>query len=155
MRILSVFLTLTLVACQGGVIEQNTPDAAPQVPDASNVPNYLGQTCSIDLPCPSGWDCLTQPGGNGSWCTKACTTQSDPVCSNGYVGPGFGACILTPVEGSTPPLARACAVVCSDPAGAPEICPAGVTCNGTCAAPLLCAGVITDANQIAVGMSCQ
>jgi len=152
MRACLTLLVLALAGCQGGIINNATPDATPIPPDAAPDPNYLGVACGGALPdCAAGWECLTQTGGNGSWCTKSCTGQADPSCNQGYLGPGFGACILTPL-GRTDLV---CAIVCADPAGPPTICPAGTTCNGSCNAPLQCTGVITDANQIQVGSSCQ
>lgn len=154
-RICLAILAIALLGCPGTVIENATPDATPLPPDAMIPPNHLALACSNDLTapiaCPAGWECLTQKGGNGDWCTKSCTGQSDPSCDLGYTGPGYGACILAPPEGG----GLKCAVVCSDPAGAPTICPEGTTCNGTCVDPLECTGVITDANQVQVGASCQ
>ena len=147
-----LFVIAVLAGCEGGVVNNATPDATPIPPDAPPDPNYLGQACDPLLtPCPSGWECLDQKGGNGAFCTRACTGQMDPVCNAGYIGPGYGACILTPV-GRTDTV---CAIVCSDPAGPPDICPAGTQCTGTCIAPLECTGQITDINQNVVGSSCQ
>lgn len=154
MRLCLALVSFALIACQGGVIDNATPDATPIPPDAPPPPNYLGQACdAVALPCPAGWECLTQPGGNGSWCTKGCTGQADPSCDLGYIGPGWGGCILTPVGR----VDLVCAIVCADPAGPPTICPSDgtATCNGTCNAPLTCTGMITDANLNVVGSSCQ
>ena len=151
MRLCLALVSLVLIACQGGVIDNATPDAVPIPPDAPPAPNYLGQACDVALPCPDGWECLTQAGGNGSWCTKGCTGQADPSCDAGYTGPGWGGCILTPI-GRTDLV---CAIVCSDPPTPPNICPADATCNGTCNVPLQCEGDITDQNLNVVGSSCQ
>lgn len=142
---------LALAGCPGATINNATPDADP--PDAMITdPNYLGQACDATLnPCPAGWECLDQAGGNGAFCTKACVDQADPVCDLNYTGPGYGACILAP-DGVT---GLRCAVVCQDPAGPPEICPPGTTCNGTCLGTLQCTGEIVDQNQTVVGYSCQ
>ena len=152
MRACIALLFVALAGCEGGIVNNATPDATPIPPDAPPDPNYLGQACDpILTPCPAGWECLDQDGGNGAYCTRGCVGQQDPVCNAGYIGPGYGACILVPI-GRTDTV---CGIVCQDPAGPPTICPPGAACNGTCAAPLECTGLITDANQNVVGSSCQ
>jgi hypothetical protein len=146
-------LLVVTAACESGVIndQNNEPDAVPVFYDATP-PNHLGLACDplAAVPCPDNWECLTQVGGQGSWCTRPCTGQSDPVCNIGYIGPGQGACILTPMGSG----GRVCAIVCSDLAGPPTICDAGEDCNGSCPAPLQCQSSITDGGGLQVGSSC-
>ena len=148
-----VLFVLGLVACDQGVIDQPTYDAPPPPVDAMAV-NYLGQPCVGTPPqgdCPSGWECLTQPGGNGAWCTKSCTGQQDPSCNAGYAGPGMGSCILTPAGRSD----KVCTIVCRDTAGGPTLCPTGEDCNGSCPAPLQCqSDIIDNTTMTVVGQSC-
>jgi hypothetical protein len=153
MRASLALLLLVTAACESGVINDQdlTPDAPPVIPDATP-PNHLGLACDpmAAVPCPDNWECLTQLGGSGSWCTKPCTGQTDPSCNIGYTGPGWGACILTPMGAP----GRVCAIVCQDLAGPPEICPPGEDCIGSCPAPLQCQSSITDGAGAQVGSSC-
>ena len=146
-----VLLLLGLAACDGGAIDQPVYDSPPPPPDGV-VANFLGRPCTGEPPagdCPGGWECLTQPGGNGSWCTKSCTDQQDPICNAGYTGPGWGACILEPAAGG-----RVCAIVCRDAPGGPTVCPANEDCTGSCPAPLECQSDILDGQGVIVGQSC-
>jgi hypothetical protein len=76
-------------------------------------------------------------------CSTACTMEGmvDPVCSDGYDGPGLVGCFIQitgPVNGTF------CGVICDAPDGQ---CPATV-CDGTCPGGLTCGA--PDANGVAI-----
>lgn len=159
-------LSLGLSACGddgGGDPIDASPaiDAPAAMPDASAIPDAmppvqaLGRTCTGagQGDCPTGFDCLTLQGGTVSWCSRRCVGQADPICADGYTGPGLASCFLSIDENNdgTPDFS-ACAVICSDPPGAPDICP---TCDGTCPGALQCTAEVLDQNMAVIANSCQ
>jgi hypothetical protein len=73
-------------------------------------------------------------GWSGPFCTAECTMpmMQDPVCSNGYAGPGLPGCWIQATIG--PDTFHYCGVVCAAPEGQ---CAANV-CDGTCPGSMQC-----------------
>lgn len=163
----TVGLTLGLAACGGGDDSSDIDAGAQRDAPVGNVDassgngdgmqptgSAIGQSCT-GAPgqgdCPAGYECLNLQGGSGAWCSKRCQSPNDPVCAEGYDGPGLASCFLTIDPNDGNPAFMACGVFCNDPPGAPDICS---TCDGTCPGTLQCVGDVTDQNGNVVANSC-
>ena len=166
-RLALAALAFALVAC-GGDDGDGTPgdgdggsiDAPPGTIDAAvDAPpgaSALGRACTGmgQGDCPAGYECLTLPGGNGSWCSKRCADFQDPSCADGYTGPGFPMCVLGVRPTPNDPPVPYCEIVCQDLPGAPDICLPG-ECTGACPAPLMCTANLTTMPGQVVARACQ
>jgi hypothetical protein len=133
------FVALAFAAC-GGDDDGGTPDAAhvvipdaaPMLPDAAVVnitAADLGKSCQSAADCSGGQGvCLkTSAQATAGFCSLPCGTNpngDNNKCNatNGFPGPGTGACNLVLSDGMT----LVCGVECSNAA---TECPTGLTCT--------------------------